>query len=52
MREILDDTEPLSIFEALAIGNALNRSDLKLISAQIACEKWDETERRLAKEKR
>lgn len=52
MREILDDTEPLSLLEALAIGGVFERPDLKLIAAQCACGAWDEREAELAKERR
>lgn len=51
-RDVLADRECLGILEALAIGKVLNRPDLKLISAACACEKWDEEERRLAKERK
>lgn len=52
VRDLLADRETPSIFEALAIGQALNRSDLKLIAAACACERWDEEEAEMAKEKR
>lgn len=50
--DVLADRECLGILEALAIGRVLGRADLKLISAAVACERWDEEERRMAKEKR
>lgn len=49
VRDLLADREVPSIFEALAIGRALNRSDLKLIAAAVACERWDEREAEMAK---
>ena len=54
MTRLLDSTleQLLGILDALEIGRVLNRPDLKLISAQVACEKWDEEERRLAKERK
>lgn len=50
-RDVMTDREVLGILEALAIGQALNRPDLKLIGAQMACERWDEEDARRAKER-
>lgn len=51
LRDLIADREVPSIFEAIAIGRALNRSDLKLIAAAVACEQWDDEEKRLAEAK-
>jgi hypothetical protein len=50
--DVLADRECLGILEALAIGRVLNRPDLKLISAAVACERWDAEEIEMAKERR
>jgi hypothetical protein len=50
--DVLADRECLGVLEAIAIGRVLNRADLKLIAAQCACDKWDEEEAEMAKERR
>lgn len=50
--DVLADRECLGVLEAIAIGRVLNRADLKLISAAVACERWDEEEREMAKERK
>jgi plasmid maintenance system antidote protein VapI len=50
--DVLADRECLGILEAIAIGRVLNRADLKLVAAQCACDKWDEEEAEMAKERR
>jgi hypothetical protein len=51
-RDVLADRECLGVLEAIAIGRVLGRADLKLISAAVACERWDEEELEMAKERR
>jgi len=50
--DVLADRECLGILEAIAIGRVLGRADLKLISAACECERWDEEEAEMAKERR
>jgi plasmid maintenance system antidote protein VapI len=52
LADVLADRECLGILEAIAIGRVLNRADLKLVAAQCACDKWDEEEAEMAKERR
>lgn len=52
IRDLLADREVPSVFEAIETGRALNRSDLKLVAAAVAVERWDEEERRIAKERK
>lgn len=50
--DVLADRECLGVLEAIAIGRVLNRADLNLISAAVACQIWDEEEIEMAKERR
>ena len=49
--DVLADRECLGVLEAIAIGRVLNRPDLNLISAAVACQIWDEEEIEMAKER-